>query len=85
MDSNLYRWEPKALSVCTPVDTLQRTEKDLHLMRYCRHHIIANSSFNWWAAWLSGGESTLVVAPQNWFAEVERGVAPTLPQNWIAL
>ena len=40
---------------------------DLCLMTKCDYHIIANSSFSWWGAWL--GDSEKVVAPKNWFAD----------------
>jgi len=45
---------------------------DLYLMSQCSHHIIANSSFSWWGAWLAGSED--VVAPENWFG-------PALPNH----
>ncbi len=46
---------------------------DLYLMSRCTGgHIIANSSFSWWGAWLGGGET---VAPKQWFGK--KG-----PQNW---
>jgi hypothetical protein len=38
---------------------------DLCLMTLCDYHIIANSSFSWWGAWLAKSEKT--VAPKNWF------------------
>lgn len=38
---------------------------DLQLMSKCDKHIIANSSFSWWGAWLSGSDN--VVAPKDWF------------------
>lgn len=38
---------------------------DLYLMTECRYHIIANSSFSWWGAWLARSEQ--VVAPREWF------------------
>lgn len=37
---------------------------DLYLMSHCRKHIIANSSFSWWGAFMSGSHS--VIAPTPW-------------------
>jgi len=39
--------------------------EDLILMSTCKAHIIANSTFSWWSAWLSGNET---IAPEKWFA-----------------
>ena len=41
---------------------------DMHLMSLCKHHIIANSSFSWWGAWL-GNNRGLTIAPKKWFAQ----------------
>ncbi len=45
----------------------QADAAELFLMSSCRHHILANSSFSWWGAWLSEhGEDHLTIAPSRW-------------------
>ena len=41
---------------------------DLHLMSLASHHIIANSSYSWWAAWLGRKPGQQVVMPERWYA-----------------
>jgi hypothetical protein len=57
---------------------------DMRLMSLCRHHIIANSSFSWWGAWLNPHEDKIVVAPNNWFAN-SNNTKDLLPTGWFAL
>ena len=42
---------------------------DLCMMSLCDHHIIANSSFSWWSAWLSENENKKIFYPDVWWAE----------------
>lgn len=55
---------------------------DMRLMSMCRHHIIANSSFSWWGAWLGGNSEKVVVAPKNWFANAPHDTSDLLPPDW---
>lgn len=55
-----------------------------YALYFCRAFIIANSSFGWWAAWLSMSASKTVIAPRQWFAAPYRNNDMTVdlyPQN----
>jgi hypothetical protein len=61
--------------------------QDLMLMSRCRHHVIANSSFSWWGAWLGDqhwlGSPRLVIAPSRWFSgAVTQSLADRFPMHW---
>jgi len=57
---------------------------DMHLMSLCQHHIIANSSFSWWGAWLSGGNG-MVIAPRRWFVEKTMKDFNPSVASWITI
>jgi hypothetical protein len=46
--------------------------EDLRLMAACRHHVLANSSFSWWGAWLDPDAGAVVVAPRRWVVDRTR-------------
>ena len=61
---------------------------DFKIMMACNHFILANSSFSWWAAWLSPHDDKVVVVPENWFGSKIKETNPThdlIPYNWIRI
>ncbi len=61
------------------------TKEDLHLMSLCKYFIIANSSFSWWAAWLSNYKNKLIIAPKNWYNDNKKNSQDLLPSDWIKI
>lgn len=58
---------------------------DFALMKACRHFIIANSTFSWWAAFLGEHATKMVYAPQKWFNAQEYNTNDLIPSNWIKI
>lgn len=61
---------------------------DMHLMSKARAHIIANSTFSWWSAWLDARPDALVIAPNAWFSAQALGSNDTrdlFPPDWVRL
>ena len=61
------------------------SHEDLRLMSSCHHHIIANSSFSWWGAWLNPAAEKIVIAPRHWLRTDDSYYPDLLPPEWILL
>lgn len=52
------------------------------LMTLCKHFIISNSTYGWWAAWLGQKQQSLVYAPKKWFNNNESIEKDIYPKRW---
>lgn len=70
-----------------PFDFVPQADEVTHLSRMisCDHHVIANSSYSWWAAWLNSAKNKKVVAPTRWFGEGGRNTKDLIPNGWMLI
>ncbi len=59
--------------------------EDFSLMMNCRHFIIANSTFSWWAAWLGKQPDKRVIAPRYWYRSQKFTDKDLVPDSWVRL
>jgi hypothetical protein len=89
--SDDLQWASDNLKTNLPIKfiDIENGKKDyieLDIMSKCHHHIIANSSFSWWGAFLNRNPDKIVIAPKNWVTvpEINKNVEIQFP-NWIKL
>lgn len=58
---------------------------DFRAIANCGHHVIANSTFSWWAAYLNPEPDKIVCAPARWMADRSAQDIGILPPGWVEL
>lgn len=82
------KWAEKNMSF--PFKTIhigwnfESPHEDIRLMSLCKHHIVANSSFGWWGAWLATNPNQIVVAPKRWTND-KKDTNERVPERWIKI
>jgi hypothetical protein len=64
------------------MDTSRIPAADLTVMSHCRHFIISNSTFGWWAAWLGESADKIVIAPAQWLSGSNPDLSDLIPADW---
>lgn len=83
-------WARENLRSVAPMTVVDHNQgitsfEDMRLMSQCKHHIIANSSFSWWGAWLNPDAGKKVIAPRQWFRDPTIDTRDLLPATWTRL
>ncbi|MEY2701667.1 MAG: hypothetical protein RLY43_300 [Bacteroidota bacterium] len=86
--SDDIEWVKENLKVenATYVSNPNLTEyEELILMSKCKHNIIANSTFSWWAAWLNLNINKIVITPKQWRKDMNSDTLQIIPTSWIQI
>jgi len=70
------------------VDVVVEEKHDYHefaMMQLCDHFVICNSTFSWWAAWLSKNSDKIVIIPKVWFCENKMNAKDLYVNDWIVI
>ena len=61
--------------------TRENFYENMRLMKACKHGIIANSSYSWWAAWLNEYKEKIIVAPSPWLGDSDDIIC----EDWVKI
>jgi len=64
------------------LDSTRADWVDMMLMSKCKNHIIANSTFSWWGAWLHKEQDGINIAPVDWLNGCPNNL---IPENWLRI
>lgn len=86
--SDDIEWCRENLSFMRPTIVVSDPElsptEEMILMSLCEHHVIANSSFSWWGAWLNPKKDKTVISPQEWFKTIA-DTSDLIPEGWARI
>lgn len=57
--------------------------EDFNLMASCKHNIISNSTYSWWAAFLNPNNVKKVICPKQWFHDGKERIS--IPKEWLKI
>lgn len=84
--SDDIKWCKENLNYDNLIFSNGHTNFDLCLQSKCNHHIISNSTFSWWGAWLGENKNKQIIAPKRWFNDnFEYSYVDVVPSNWIKI
>lgn len=78
-------WCKKELGLRGNVDFVDPAIPDVDqfvILSRCRHLVISNSTFSWWAAYLGVHDDNTIVAPRYWFRGVETSRTGLFLPRW---
>ncbi len=79
-------FKPEATMFFVEIEGGEKDYLEMYLMSQCRHNIIANSSFSWWAAFLNKNPGKIVIAPQTWVVDkVQNARVQIQLPSWIKM
>jgi hypothetical protein len=82
------QWAKEHLPLAFPAvfvehNSPEQGHEDFRLMSHCRHNIVANSGFSWWAAWLNANPGKIVFAPRTWVKTAKYDTRDLVPADWL--